>query len=403
MVQLLRRLVTKDIKATLAGGKSVLLLGPRQAGKSTLIGEILAQKYHFDTILLQDPQTRLVYEKEPGRLIREYQLPGRAKIIFIDEIQKVPDLFDSVQFLIDEHKKQFILTGSSARKLRRSQANLLPGRVILNYLDPLMWAEMGLTKESYLPGIGVKNVNPPAVYGLDDCLVFGSLPAAVTVMPKLRPPLLKSYATVYLEEEIRAEALSRNVGRFSSFLQLAAAESGGSPNFAKLSNQTGVSVLTIRDYFQILEDTLAIFSLPPFIKSIRRRIAKTPKYYFFDLGVRNALAQLPLTNELTNVSRGILFEHLVVLELFRRQRLSQDFRLYYWRTQSGLEVDVIIKTAKRLIPLEIKAARDIRPADVAGLKAFMDEFKVREGYVVSLDEKPYRLDEKITVVPWNYV
>ena len=402
MTVLINRLVTKNIVKTLSVNKSVLLLGPRQVGKSTLIKDILSKNHRFDTILLQNPRLRLLYEKDPARLIQEYELEKSSKTIYIDEIQKVPALFDSIQYLIDELGKKFILTGSSARKLRRSGVNLLPGRLILHQLDPLMWAELGLIEKNLISSIGLANINKPTDYKIEDCLVFGTLPEIVGLPPKQRQALLQSYATIYLEEEIRAEALSRNVGRFGSFLQLAAQESGTNPNFAKLSNQTGISVLTIREYYQILVDTLVIHQLPPFIKNARKRLIKTPRYYFFDLGVRNALAEIPLEEKSINANKGLLFEHFVVLELFRRQRLTGNFQLYYWRTLSGLEVDLIIQTPKQLIPIEIKAAKNIRLADLSGLKAFLDEHRIKQGYVISLDEKPYRLDRNITVVPWNH-
>jgi predicted AAA+ superfamily ATPase len=402
MTTFLNRLVANNIAKSLSGGKSVLLLGPRQVGKSTLIKEALAKNRRLETILLQNPRLRQLYENDPGRLIQEYELEKSAGIIFIDEVQKIPALFDSVQYLIDEQKKQFILTGSSARKLRRAGVNLLPGRLILHRLDPLMWAELGLAEKNLVPSIGLTNINRPSDYQLEDCLVFGTLPEIVSLNPGKRRELLQSYVTIYLEEEIRAEALSRNVGRFGSFLQLAAQESGANPNFAKLSNQTGISVLTIREYYQILTDTLVIHRLPPYIKNTRKRLTKTPRHYFFDLGVRNALAEIPLETKSVNADKGRLFEHFVVLEMFRRQHLAGNFQLYYWRTLSGLEVDLIIQTPRRLIPIEIKAAKNIRAADLSGLKAFLGEHRLKQGYVVSLDEKPYRLDQNITVIPWNY-
>ena len=214
MTALINRLVTKNIVKTLSGNKSVLLLGPRQVGKSTLIKEILSKNRRFDTILLQNPRLRLLYEKDPARLIQEYELEKSSKTIYIDEIQKVPALFDSIQYLIDELGKKFILTGSSARKLRRSGVNLLPGRLILHQLDPLMWAELGLIEKNLISSIGLANINKPTDYKIEDCLVFGTLPEIVGLPPKQRQALLQSYATIYLEEEIRAEALSRNVGRF---------------------------------------------------------------------------------------------------------------------------------------------------------------------------------------------
>ena len=234
-------------------------------------------------------------------------------------------------------------------------------------------------------------------------MIFGSLPEIVSSPINIRKELLRSYSTIYLEEEIRAEALSRNIGLFSSFLQLAAYESGSNPNFTKLSNQTGISVLTIKEYYQILIDTLIIYELPPYIKNLRKRIVKSSKYYFFDIGVKNAVADIPIEKNLINIDRGSLFEHFVILEMIRRQRLNDNFRLYYWRTSTDLEVDCIIETNDKIIPIEIKSGKNIRISDLSGLNAFLDEHDLKKGYVVSQDLKPYKLDDRITVIPWNYL
>lgn len=404
-MKIFKRNLEKALKRTLDSKKSILLLGPRQVGKSTLIRNSLSKKFEFDSILLQNPALRIKYERDPSRLIHEYELKNTNNLIYIDEIQKVPALFDSIQYLIDEHKKMFILTGSSARKLRRIEANLLPGRLILHHLDPLMWGELGLTKENAISEIKVSNLSDQVIYTLEENLIFGSLPEIVSRNTSTqRKEILKSYSTIYLEEEIRAEAISRNVGIFSSFLQLVAFESGTSPNFTKISNEIGLSVITIKEYFQILTDTLIIHQLPPYIKSARRRVVKTPKYYLFDIGVRNALADIPLEKELINITRGTLFEHFVILEMFRRQRLNGTFKLYYWRTSTDLEVDLIIETNdKKIIPIEIKSGKNIRIEELSGLNAFLIEHHLKKGYVITQDKKPYKLDDRITVIPWNYL
>lgn len=403
-MHLYNRHVSKNLDQVLKNNKSILLLGPRQVGKSTLIREVLSKKHHFDSILLQNPALRIIYEKDPARLIQEYELANTADTIYIDEIQKVPALFDSIQYLIDEHHKKFILTGSSARKLRRSHTNLLPGRLILQHLDPLMWGELGMTIKNYIPEISLPNIiTKDNNFSLNDCMVYGSLPEVVSIPASQRKQLLHSYSTIYLEEEIRAEAISRNLGLFSSFLQLAAYESGGNPNFTSLSNQTGISVITVKEYYQILLDTLIIHQLPPFIKNTRKRIVKTPKYYFFDIGVKNAVADIPIEENLTNIDRGSLFEHFVILEMFRRQNLKGDFKLYYWRTQSGLEVDLVIETNNKVIPIEIKSGKNIGLKDLSGLNTFLDDNKLEKGYVVTMDQKPYKLSDRITIIPWNYL
>lgn len=395
MINIYNRFLIKKLIKIIDTKKSVLILGPRQVGKSTLIRDSLSKQFDFDSILLQNPEIRLKYERDPSRLIHEYELDTSKNLIFIDEIQKVPQLFDAIQYLIDEHKKQFILTGSSARKLRKIGNNLLPGRVILYSLDPMMWGELNLVKNHLINEIATPPIKPNKIkFGFEDSLAYGSLPEIINMDTSTRNELLRSYATIYLEEEIRVEALSRNIGSFSSFLELAASESGGSPNFTKLSNEVGVSIITIREYFQILSDTLIIYKLPAFTKSLRRRLSKTSKYYFFDIGVKNTLAKTDIGNN---------FEHFVILEMFRRQKLIDKMKLYYWRTQIGQEVDLIIEVNGKIIPIEIKAQKNISLKDVSGLATFLQEYKVEKGYVISLDDKPYKIDSNITVIPWNYI
>lgn len=404
MTPLLQRYVSEQIKKSLLADKSVLLLGPRQVGKSTLIREELVGANNLITIFLQDPSVRLRYERDPGMLIRDVE-GGGQKIIVLDEVQKVPELMDSVQYLIDEKHYQFILTGSSARKLRRQNINLLPGRVMMSRMDPLLWGELGLLTESRLTDIQTVNINPSGDYGLEELMVYGSLPLMWQAKESERQLVLSSYATTYLEEEIRAEALVRKLGIFSLFLQLVAQESGGAVNLTKLSEASGVSLPTVREYFQILKDTLILEELPIFTKKIRRHIVGGSKYYLFDVGVRNAILRAPLVPELLNVQKGILFEHMVVLELIRRSRLwvNQSIKLYYWRTKTGLEVDLVLVVGGKIVPIEIKSGRDIKLGELKGLMAFMEEYEVEKGYVVTQDLQPQRISDKIVALPWNYL
>lgn len=405
MNTILQRYVTKELEGDLKNGKSVLLLGPRQVGKSTLVKEKLGKRNEMERILLQDPSVRIRFEKDPGQLIRDIEPMKQGAIIFIDEVQKVPELMDSIQYLIDEKQFRFILTGSSARKLRRQNTNLLPGRVMLNMLDPLLWGELGLLGDGLIPGIELTNINEQCGYGLVDLMIYGSLPEMVGSTVEARAKELHSYTTIYLEEEIRAEAIVRKLGVFASFLQLVAQESGGAINMTKLSGATGVSLPTIREYFQILKDTLVIEELPIFTKKIRRQIVGSSKYYLFDVGVRNALIDAPLAAGLVNVQKGVLFEHVVVLELIRRSRMwrKTPMKLYYWRTRTGLEVDIVIEIGGTIIPIEIKASQDVSLSDLRGLTAFMGEYNLDRGYVITMDPRPQKISDKITALPWNYI
>ena len=239
--------------------KSVLLLGPRQTGKTTALKEIQSDWF----ISLLDSSTRLRYERDPGLLKKEVQHLSHPLIV-IDEIQKIPALLDVIQDIIDQDLAQFILTGSSARKLRRKDVNLLPGRVINLELSPLSILEL--------------SPKQPAV---EELLVYGSLPGIIqTPDVQIKELLLQTYVSSYLEEEIRAEALVRNVATFSHFLELAANEAGRIINMTKLSHEIGVSRVTIQEYYQILLDTLVMIRVESFgSANSRRQLVRSPKYF----------------------------------------------------------------------------------------------------------------------------
>lgn len=397
------RAITGPLRERLDKKQSILLLGPRQVGKTTLVKDCLDGLAPLLVYPLQDPRIRLELEADPGRLIQQVEASPKPPLVFLDEAQKVPELFDAVQYLIDEGKGRFVITGSSARKLRRRGTNLLPGRVRSFRLDPLTWGELGWLKSSGERLFSQENLNSFKKYSFDQALVFGTLPGIVSQPDDSeRSDILKSYTAIYLEEEIRAEALSRKIGAFGRFLELAARESGGSPNLSALSREAGVSVPTVKEFYTILEDTLIAERVEPFMRKARKRILATPRYYFFDLGVRNALARLPLKLELVNADAGRLFEHAVILEIIRRIRcLRLDWRVYYWRTSAGAEVDCIIDTGERLIPIEIKSGTGIRLGNLKGLVNFMEDYDVNQGFVIFRGRLPERLNNKITALPWQ--
>lgn len=402
----INRYLENDILKLLKSGYSGLILGPRQVGKTTLVRHILEGFKNTHNYFLQNPKTRADFERDPGKIIREVEAMEAKPIVFVDEAQKVPEIFDAAQYLIDEKKGQIVLTGSSARKLRRSGANLLPGRIKRYYLDPLLWGELGLIKENTIKDIAMANINEKGRILLEDLLVFGSLPGIVTLPKSEQEDFLKSYALIYLDEEIRAESLSRKIGAFSRFLELAAQESGTSPNYTNLSNEAGISVQTIKNYYQLLADTLVIEIVPPFLKNARKRILASPKYYFFDLGVRNVLARWPLSENTVNVQKGILFENFVMLEIIRRVRaLNKDYKINYWRTSGGAEVDCVIDLGKEVIPIEIKSGSNIRISDLRGLKNFLEEYSdiAKIGYVITTGERKEKLAENIIAIPWNWL
>ncbi|MBI2427034.1 MAG: ATP-binding protein [Candidatus Kerfeldbacteria bacterium] len=400
----LLRYTDAHLQRIIRNGGSCFLLGPRQVGKTTLVKHAVREKQNAVEYSLQDPSIRIDLEADPSRMIREVRARAHRPIVFVDEAQKVPPLFDAAQLLIDNREAQFILTGSSARKLRRSGANLLPGRLTRLFLDPLLWGELGFVTANSIPPLRLMNINRNIPYTFEDMLVFGSLPGIVALSRREREERLRSYAEIYLEEEIRAEALSRKIGAFSRFLELAAAESGTSPNLTKLSNESGVSQPSIRAFYEILEDTLVVERVEPYLKNARKRVLSSPRHYFFDLGVRNALARLPLDHRMINAQKGILFEHAIILEIIRRIRvLNKPYRVCFWRTSGGAEVDCVIDMGTRVIPIEIKASAHVIESEVKGLKNFLIDYRrvAKEGYVITLGKRREKIAKNITAIPWS--
>ena len=403
--KVLFRYLNTAIHRVIKNKYSCLILGPRQTGKTTLVNECLEGAANTVKYPLQDPSLRIELERSPSRLISQIRALKKRPCVFIDEAQKVPALFDAVQVLIDNKEAQFILTGSSARKLKRHGVNLLPGRIKRYRLDPLLWGELGLVKKSAIKDLAVDNINHSVSSSFEDTLIYGALPGIVNLPRKEKPDFLRAYAEIYLEEEIRAEALSRKIGAFSRFLELAAAESGTSPNLCKLSNESGVSQPAVKEFYNILEDTLVIERVGPYLKNARKRILSSSRYYFFDLGVRNVLARLPLAPGLVNTQKGVLFEHAVMLEIIRRVRaLNKNYKICYWRTSAGAEVDCVVDLGNSVIPIEIKSSSFVAQSEIRGLKNFLSDYKkiAKHGFVVTMGEKKEVLADNITAIPWFY-
>lgn len=397
------RYLNKAISGVIKKRYSALILGPRQVGKTTLVNECLKGARNTVKYLLQDPSLRIELERDPSRLIKQIRALKKNPCVFIDEAQKVPSLFDAVQVLIDNKDARFILTGSSARKLKRHGMNLLPGRIKRYHLSPLLWGELGLIKDCAITELSIDNINRNIPYSFKDTLIYGSLPGIVNLPQEDRPDFLRAYAEIYLEEEIRSEALSRKIGAFSRFLELAAAESGTSPNLCKLSNESGVSQPAVKEFYNILEDTLVIERVEPYLKNARKRILSSSRYYFFDLGVRNVLARFPLASNLVNTQKGILFEHAVMLEIIRRVKaLNKNYKICYWRTSAGAEVDCVIDMGSSIIPIEIKSSSFVAQSEIKGLRSFLSDYgkMVKHGYVITMGDKKEILADNITAIPW---
>ena len=359
---------------------SFFLLGPRQTGKSTLINGLYTGGVWKIDFLLTDVFFK--YSKDPALFRREAEEKiGREgiNIIFVDEIQRVPLLLNEIHYLIEKYPScRFILTGSSARKLKRSGADLLAGRAVERHLFPFTFAE-------------IRNS-----FDLDDALVFGTLPVVFGKPATEKRDILEAYAHVYLREEIQQEGIVRNLGGFSRFLDVAAAQFGEQVSFSAVGRDCGLPVRTVQSYYDILEDTLVGFRLEPWRRSLRKRLSGHPKFYFFDNGVTNAINRR-LTGEPDRSLAGRLFEQFVVLETYRylhyARSEAREARVFFWRTGHGAEVDLVIeKHQKIMAAIEIKSAETVAGADLSGLRAFREEYPEVPGMVVCRARNGYELD-----------
>jgi len=380
---MINRTIFTQIKEQLSLRKSVLLLGPRQVGKTTLAGEI-----QFDLkINLAKASDRLIYEKNPELLADKIKTLVRLKpklkipLIYIDEVQLVPSLLSEIQVLVDEKKAQFLLTGSSARKLKEyANINLIPGRIINLRLDPFSYQEY-----------------PQSI---DELLIYGQLPEiAMTQSKKQKNLMLNSYVENYIEEEIRKETKIRNVANYSRFIELAAIQAGEICNFSEISRELGPTVATIQSYFQILEDTLFVDRIDPYLKNAtRKKLTKSSRYLFYDLGVRRIAAKEGA--QVLPDRKGKLFEQFVGNEILKWIRSNAlPAHLYFWRDLDGPEVDWIIEYDGDLFPIEVKLSSKIGNSDIRHLKTFKSEYKkVKEAIVINNSDLSFELEKNIQVV-----
>lgn len=359
--------------------KSILLLGPRQTGKSTLVRGL---KPDLSINLAHEP-TYLEFARNP-RELEERLGGGKFKTVFLDEVQRLPGILNTVQVLLDERVKplKFYLTGSSARKLKRGHANLLPGRVHTYSLGPLTRAELG-------DDLRIK-----------DALSTGTLPGIWTETDSTeRQATLRSYAATYLKEEIQAEALARNIEGFSRFLFIAAAEAGKFLDLSKLASDAMIPRETAVRYFEILEETLIVRRCEPFRKSERRRLTRSPRFFFFDAGVLNGL----LRNFVASPDRiGMLFEHFLFNQMVDGAA-AQDLplRVSSYRTGHGAEVDFIVELGKGTLAVEAKASSHVGRSDLRGFRSFAEYYgKKHRACLVTLGTHR-KMVEGVEVLPWQ--
>lgn len=379
---MLKRLLQIDVPR----GQSFFLWGPRQTGKSSFLHQAFPDAIYID---LLDQRLQLKYLEAPY-LMEEYLLAqpdiiSKKLPIIIDEIQKVPALLDIVHRLIESHRMQFILCGSSARKLKTQATNLLGGRAWIFHFYPLVFLEI-------------------PEFDLLGALQRGLLPTMYLQPSKYIAKALEGYIDIYLVDEIRNEGLVRNLGGFSHFLSVAGLMNGEMINMVNVARDCQVSRYTVQNYFQILVDTMLGYYVYPYRKKVKRDlISSMPKFYLFDVGVANYLANrqvLALKGEVA----GRSFEHYILMELMAYKHLCQKrFDIFYWRTKTGLEVDFVLGQAE--CGIEIKIGTQVHKSELTGLIAFLDEHPEAKGIVVSQDDAPRKLmlddTKEIMIYPWR--
>jgi predicted AAA+ superfamily ATPase len=363
--------------------KSFLLLGPRQTGKSTLVSSLEPNL----SINLAHEATYLEFARNPRELeerLAALPVATRQQTIFVDEVQRLPSVLNTIQTLLDASppRYRFFLTGSSARKLRRGNANLLPGRIFTYQMGPIVSRELDFKLDTA------------------QALSHGTLPGIlVETDPDVREKTLSSYAATYLKEEVQAEALTRNLEGFARFLSVCAEYAGQFLDLAKLAADAQIARQSAVRYFEVLEDCLIVHRLLPFAKSARRRLVQHPRYYFFDPGVLNGL----LGNFKASPDRiGNLFEHLLFTQI-THSALALDKRTQFasYRTEHGAEVDFILTSNGETVAIESKASRNIGPSDLRGLASFAEYYGKPHRAMVFYLGAQRRTIGNVEIFPWQ--
>lgn len=360
--------------------QTCFLWGPRQTGKSTLLKTLFPKALRYD-LLLSDEYRRLA--GQPSVMREEVLAAGinadtQREPVIIDEVQKIPELLDEVHWLIENRGIRFILCGSSARKLKRGHGNLLGGRALRYELFPLVYPEI-------------------TDFSLSTALNSGLLPRHYTTAQPRR--LLQSYVGDYLKEEISAEALARNIGSFSRFLEIAAISNSEIINYQNIARECGISAPTVKNYFEILADTLIGRFVPAFRSKAKRRVILAPKFYFFDVGMLGALARRGRVEPGSELF-GRAFEHFIVMEVTAHASYSGlCYPVAYWRTASQFEVDLVLGDHETAI--EIKSTAHPGDNQLKGLRAFKEDFAVKKAMLVCTAPRPRTTADGINILPWE--
>ncbi len=354
--------------------ESLFLWGARQTGKSTLLQYLYPDSMWFD-LLKSDVYERM--QRNPAEL-REIIIASQIDdVVIIDEIQKIPALLDEVHWLITNKNVRFILSGSSPRKILRSGTNLLGGRALRYELYPFVYKE--------IPD-----------FDLLHAVNYGLIPRHY--LSKNPKRLLSAYVGSYLQDEIISEARVRNISSFSRFLEVAAISNGEVVKYSNIASETGVSSPTIKEYFQILQDTMIGRFLPSYRKRAKRRVIQAPKFYFFDVGVVNHLlnrfSMAPGSEDF-----GKAFEHFIYNEIYAHSNYTnKEYPIAYWRTSSNIEIDFVLGDHE--IAIEVKSSKQIINRHLKGLNQFMKEYSVKKAILICM-EPNHRKVGNVDILPWS--
>lgn len=371
------------LKMDLPKGQSAFLWGARKTGKSTYLHGHYPKSIYYD---LLKSDVFLKFAKAPHLLREEILALDNEALkypVIIDEVQKVPPLLDEVHWLIENANVQFILCGSSARKLKSKGVNLLGGRAWGYTFYPLVYPE-------------VTN------FDLLHALNTGLVPSHYLSENPRRS--LKAYVQDYLTHEIKAEGVTRNLPAFARFLDLLVFSNGMLVNYANIARECAIDAKTVKEYYQILVDTLVGYFVEPYTKKKGRDvISATPKFYLFDVGVANFLSKQTISM-LKGSEAGNAFEHFILMELMGYRGLNDlDFEINFWRTKTKLEVDFILGGGK--VAIEVKIDDNVNKQDLRGLISFCDEHQPEQAYVVSRDARPRKITtvsgRDILILPWE--
>ena len=371
-----------------SNNSSFFLFGARSTGKSTWIEQEFMPKLNPSKYLyinLLDDETEERYLKNPSVLVQEIDsIAKKPEWVIIDEVQKAPRLLDIIHKIIESKKIKFLLTGSSARKLKLGGTNMLGGRAFDYRLFPFSFIELGSDFE------------------LESALNYGLLPKVFEFSePQDKVKFLKSYVSTYIKTEIQMEQLVRKIEPFRNFLEIAAQMNGKLTQFSKISKDVGVDPKTIESYYEILEDTYLGFRLPCYHNSLRKSQLRTPKFYFFDTGIKRALDLSVRSSVVPGTSfYGDTFEHFIVLEFFKlNSYLETDFKLSYFATSNQSEIDLILSRGRERIFVEIKSNLHIDEVEVNKLAKYAKEEKA-QAYYFSQDPIA-RVIKNVRCLPWH--